>query len=98
MLALVVVALAALAASLVAVQRARALAADVAELRGQLGALSGRLEAAENDVTQALASADVAETVLLDKGVADEEDLEAARRRFGEDPQGYARGRDEEIH
>jgi hypothetical protein len=38
------------------------------------------------------------ESVLLEKGVADEEDLEAARRRFGDDAVRYVRGRDGEIH
>ncbi len=96
MLALDLAALAAVSAALVAVRRTRALGSEVGELRERVHEMSRRLEAAEQDVSQALASADVAESVLLDKGVADEEDLEAARRKFGEE--GYVRGRDGEIH
>ncbi len=98
MYVLAAVALAAAGAALAAVARARTLAASVDELRERVRELSARLDAAESDVSQALASADVAESVLLDKGVADEEDLEAARRRFGEDAPGYVRARDGEIH
>jgi hypothetical protein len=98
MLALDLTALAAVAAAFVAVRRARALGAEVGELRERIHDMSRRLEAAEHDVSQALASADVAESVLLEKGVADEEDLEAARRRFGDDAVRYVRGRDGEIH
>ncbi len=95
---LAAVALAAAGAAFAALARDRALAASVDDLRERLRELSARLDAAENDVAQALASADVAESVLLDKGVADEEDLEAARRRSGEDATGYVRARDGEIH
>jgi hypothetical protein len=97
------IAAAALAAlSLVAVllaRRVRALGAEVAGLGERVSALSAQLEAAEHDVAGALARTEVAETVLLEKGLADEEDLEAARRRFGDD--GGARAdapRDGELH
>ena len=67
--------------ALLLARRVRALVAEVAELREQVDGLSSRLAAAEQDVDGALARTEVAETVLLEKGLADEEDLEAARRR-----------------
>lgn len=98
MLALEFTALAAVAAALAAVYRARSLGGELDELRALVHELSSRLEAAEQDVSNALASADVAESVLLEKGVADEDDLEAARRRFGDELTGYVRGRDGDVH
>ena len=98
MLVLAAVAFASAGAALAAVLRARALSADVATMRERVRELSTRLEAAESDVSQALAAADVAESVLLEKGLADEEDLEAARRRFGESAPSYSRARAGEIH
>ncbi len=98
MLALEVTALTAVAAALAAVYRVRSLGAEVDELRERVHELSSRLEAAEHDASHALASADVAESVLLEKGVADEDDLEAARRRFGDEVTTYVRGRDGEVH
>lgn len=84
--ALAAAALAALAAvSFLLARRVRGLLADVRELSERLAELSARLEAAEQDVSGALARTEVAEAVLLDKGLADEDDLEAARRRFGAD-------------
>jgi hypothetical protein len=82
------------------VRRLEALAVEVAALTERVGELSARLEAAEQDSATALAQADVAESVLLDKGVADEEDLEAARaaRTGAPDAAGYVRHRDGEIH
>jgi hypothetical protein len=83
--ALATAALAGLSAiSFLLVRRVRGLLADVAELSERLREVSTRLDAAEQDVAAALARAEVAEAVLLDKGLADEEDLEAARRRFGD--------------
>ena len=70
--------------ALLLARRVRALVAEVAELREQVDGLSSRLAAAEQDVDGALARTEVAETVLLEKGLADEEDLEAARRRSDE--------------
>ncbi len=81
----------------VAVRRIRALADEVRALGEHVRELSVRLDAVEQDAATARARAEVAESVLLDKGVADEEDLEAARRRSGEDA-GYVRGRDGESH
>jgi hypothetical protein len=92
------VALALLAAlSLELVRRLRALAGEVSALADRVHELTGRLEAAEQDASTALAQADVAECVLLDKGVFDEEDLEEARARTGA-PESPARPRDGELH
>jgi hypothetical protein len=75
------------------VRHLRALAADLDELAERVRQLSTRLDATEQDAANALAQADVAESVLLDKGVADEDDLEAARARSSAtDP------RDGELH
>jgi outer membrane murein-binding lipoprotein Lpp len=82
------------------VRRVRALSGEVAALTERVHELSARLEAAEQDASSALAQADVAESVLLDKGVADEEDLEAARARSGapEAPVHVVRPRDGDLH
>lgn len=99
MSALVPLAALALLTALVAtlVRRIRALEGELDGLSGLVAELSARLEAAERDAANALAQADVAESVLLDKGVADEEDLEAARARSGTEG-GYVRGRDGDLH
>ncbi len=95
--ALAAVALAGLSVlSFLLVRRVRGLLADVSDLSERLKELTARLEAAEQDVAGALARTEVAETVLLDKGLADEEDLEAARRRFGEG--GGDAPRDGDLH
>lgn len=70
--------------ALLLARRVRTLMLEVADLRAQLDGLSSRLAATEQDVVTALDRTEVAETVLLDKGLADEEDLEAARRRPGD--------------
>src|SRR5512140_950638 len=82
----------------VAVRRIRELSEDVRALTERVREVSVRLDAAEQDATSALAQADVAESVLLDKGVADEDDLEAARARSGGSEAGYVRGRDGDLH
>ena len=92
------VALALLAAlSLELVRRLRALAGEVAALTERVHDLSTRLASTEHDAANALAQADVAECVLLDKGVFDEEDLEEARSRSGA-PEAAPRPRDGELH
>src|SRR6266508_1781744 len=97
--ALAAAAVAALAAgSLLLARRVRGLLADVRELSERSRELSARLEAAEQDVSGALARTEVAEAVLLDKGLADEDDLEAARRRFGEGHASGEAGRDGDLH
>jgi hypothetical protein len=93
-----VLALALLAAlSLELVRRLRALAGEVAALTERVHELAARLEAAEQDASAALAQADVAECVLLDKGVFDEEDLAEARARSG-GPEVPPRPRDGELN
>jgi hypothetical protein len=79
-------------------RRQRALAADVAALAESLRALAIRLDSAESDVAQTAVSAGVAESVLVEKGIADEEDLEEVRRRFDGEPGAAARARDGELH
>ncbi len=85
MLVLVAGALAVALASLVLTLRSaraqRALASQVRSLRHQLRDVSGRLENAEKSADDAATRAEVAGNVLLEKGLANEEDLEAARRR-----------------
>ena len=83
--ALAAAALAGLSAlSFLLVRRVRALHAQVGDLSARVQDLGARLEVAERDVSAAIARTEVAESVLLEKGLADEEDLEAARRRFDE--------------
>ncbi len=94
--ALLAVALCAALAA-VAVRRIRELSDEVRALGDRVHELSVRLEAAEQDAASALAQADVAESVLLDKGVADEDDLEAARARSGGEA-GHVRSRDGDLH
>lgn len=62
-------------------RRVRALTGELAAVREQVDGLASRLATSEQDTATALERTEVAETVLLDKGLADEEDLEAARRR-----------------
>ncbi len=62
-------------------RRQRALAEDLLSVRQQLRDLSRRLVSAEKTAEEASSHADAAGSVLLDKGLANEEDLEAARRR-----------------
>jgi hypothetical protein len=77
-----------------------------AELKGvqeRMRELTARVEATEADVGHAVTQAEVAESLLLEKGIADEEDIEAARRRFdGGDPPAssprYVPGRDGGLH
>jgi len=69
-------------------RRVRALVAEVSDLHARVDGLASRLAAAQEDVQAALGRTEVAETVLLEKGLADEEDLEAARRRADDAPGG----------
>ena len=79
--------------------RERALATQVAALGERVSELSARVEAAEADVAHAVTQAEIAEGVLLEKGVADEDDIEAVRRRFDADDPGAGAGdRDGELH
>jgi hypothetical protein len=81
----------------IVIRRVRDLQAEIRALSERVRELTVRVEATEQDAASALAHADVAESVLLEKGVADEEDLEAARARSGGEA-GYVRGRDGELH
>jgi hypothetical protein len=77
-----------------------------AELKGvqeRMRELTARVEATEADVAHAVTQAEVAESLLVEKGIADEEDVEAARRRFdgGDAPASsprYVPGRDGGLH
>ncbi len=96
LIALVALALFA-ALSLELVRRLRALAGEVAALTERVHELGTRLESAEQAASAALAQADLAECLLLDKGVFDEEDLEEARARSG-GPEAPARPREGELN
>ncbi|ABS24502.1 hypothetical protein [Anaeromyxobacter sp. Fw109-5] len=80
-------------------RRERELAGEVGDLGERVKELGLRLEAAEAEVAQAVTQAEIAENVLLEKGVADEDDIEAVRRRFVADAtSGYDRARDGELN
>jgi hypothetical protein len=83
-------------AALLLARRVRSLLREVADLSARVDGLAARLAAAEDEVAIAVERGEVAETVLLEKGLADEEDFEAARRR----PEGPAAdvSRDGELH
>ncbi len=100
MVLLLTVAVALLATAIVRlVRRERSLVAEVSDLGERMSELGLRLEAAEAEVAQAVTQAEIAENVLLEKGVADEDDIEAVRRRFIADASsGYDRARDGELN
>ncbi len=62
--------------------REKRLRGELSEMAERMRELSTRVEAAEADVAHAVTAAEIAESLLVDKGIADEEDLEEARRRF----------------
>ncbi len=76
----------------------RARAVELADLAEQVRALAARVDAAEADAAAACAHTDAAETLLVEKGIADEEELAAARRRAGDEDAAYDRARDGELH
>jgi hypothetical protein len=77
----------------------RALGRERAAFGERLRDLAARLEAAEQEIARAALGAEVAESVLLEKGVADEEDLESARRQIEISVEaGYDRERDGDLH
>ena len=82
-------ALAALALSAIAVVRLRRreqlLSAEVAALGERVRDLAERVEAAQADVAHAVTQSGITESLLVEKGIADEEEIEALRRRFDED-------------
>ena len=84
-------------------RRDRRLTTEMGTLSERVRELAARVEAAEADVAHAVTQTEITESLLLDKGVADEEDIEAARRRFdGDDPppaqSHYVPGRDGDLH
>jgi hypothetical protein len=90
--AVALVALVALAWELARARRAHAL--EAALLREQLAALSKRLDQAQRQAEAAVARTEVAGQLLLEKGIADEEELEAARALVdGDDDPSSAGGR-----
>jgi len=77
----------------------RALGRQRAAFAERLAELATRLEAAEQEIARAALGAEVAESVLLEKGVADEDDLELARRQIGISVEaGYDRERDGDLN
>ena len=84
-------------------QRDRRMRGELSTLHEHMRELAARVEAAEADVAHAVTQAEVSESLLLEKGIADEEDIEAARRRFdGGEPSAassrYVPGRDGDLH
>jgi hypothetical protein len=69
------------------VRRDRAMRSELSVMAERMRELGTRVEAAEADVAHAVTAAEISESLLVEKGIADEEDLEEARRRFnGSDP------------
>jgi hypothetical protein len=96
---LLTVALAFLAAALVrTVRRERVLTTEIGALTERMNELAARMEATEHDVARAATQAEIAESVLLEKGVADEDDLEAVRQRFDPGSSEYVRDRDGDLN
>jgi hypothetical protein len=84
-------------------QRERRVRVELSGMAERMRELAARVEAAEADVAHAVTQAEISESLLLEKGIADEEDIEAARRRFdGGDPSvaqsRYVPGRDGGLH
>lgn len=99
LLAVAAVAAAGAAAAIVAWRMCLALARDRAGLAERLAELAARLEAAEREIGRVALGAEVAESLLLDKGLADEDDLELARRQIAVSAEpGYDRERDGDLN
>ncbi|HTP50858.1 MAG TPA: hypothetical protein VMK42_09180 [Anaeromyxobacteraceae bacterium] len=77
----------------------RSRAAEAHTLSDEMRKLTSRLDSLQDEVARTSLRADVAETVLLEKGVADEEEMEEARRYFEQHghPR-YVRERDGSLH
>ena len=86
------------AAVLGLVRRERAHAAELEGLSALVRDLSQRLESAEQDLARVQTQADVTESLLVEKGVADEEDVEAVRARFDGEAAAEVRTRDDDLH
>ena len=98
-----VLSLAAAAAALVrSARRERFVLERLAAMQERIREVGTRVDAAEQDVALAVTQAAMAEALLLDKGIADEEELEDFRRRFGREEEvaggGYEPGRDGELN
>ncbi|HTP29431.1 MAG TPA: hypothetical protein VMK12_27675 [Anaeromyxobacteraceae bacterium] len=61
----------------------RSLSREVQSLRSRLSVLRERVATAERDIKNAVNQAEATGNVLLKKGLADREELEAARHDFG---------------
>jgi hypothetical protein len=80
-------------------RREQALRRRLAGLAGEMRDLSTRLELAEQEVARAAVQGEVAEGLLVEKGVADEDDVEAMRARHdAAGAAGYVRFRDGDLH
>jgi hypothetical protein len=85
--------------AVVALRSWRLRGAEAAGMAEQVRGMAARLEAVETEASRSALRIDAAETVLLEKGVADEEDLEEARRYFEQSTsQRYDRDRDGSLH
>jgi len=86
-----------LAVSVLRVLRERA--TEARAFSEELQRLASRLEPVERELARTSLRADVAEALLLEKGIADEEDLEEARRYFEQHGQPrHLRDRDGNLH
>ena len=80
-------------------RRERALQQRLAGIAEEVRELSTRLELAEQEVARAAVQGEVAEGLLVEKGVADEDDVEAMRARHdAAGASGYVRFRDGDLH
>jgi len=85
--------------AVVALRGFRLRGAEAEGLADQMRGIAARMESVEAEVSRTALRADVAETVLIEKGVADEEDLEETLRYFEQNtPSRYDRQRDGSLH
>jgi len=85
--------------AVVALRGFRLRGAEADGLADQMRGIAARMESVEAEVSRTALRADVAETVLIEKGVADEEDLEETLRYFEQNtPSRYDRQRDGSLH
>jgi len=83
-------------AALVALRASRRRSLRLSE---EVGRLASRLDEMEQATAHLAMQVEVAESVLLDKGIADEQDLESARRSFeARGHPGYVAERDGDLH
>jgi hypothetical protein len=83
-------------------RRVGLLSAQLEAMGERVRDLCERVDAAQADVAHAVTQSGVAESLLVEKGIADEEEVEALRRRFDEDDEGapaaYEPERDGDLH